>query len=51
MSIDQHIVLSCAQLGKTYEQGRHKLTVLEHVDIICHGLGVLTVGAAHSPDG
>ena len=49
MSIDQHIVLSCAQLGKTYAQGRHKLTVLEHVDLtVTRGERLAIVGVSGS---
>jgi lipoprotein-releasing system ATP-binding protein len=49
MSVDQHIVLSCAQLGKTYAQGRHKLTVLEHVDLtVTRGERLAIVGVSGS---
>ena len=49
MSIDQHIVLSCAQHGKTYAQGRHKLTVLEHVDLtVTRGERLAIVGVSGS---
>jgi lipoprotein-releasing system ATP-binding protein len=49
MSTDKHIVLSCQNLGKTYAQGRHKLTILDDIQLsVAKGERLAIVGVSGS---
>ena len=49
MSTDKNIVLSCQSLGKTYAQGRHKLTILDDIELsVSRGERLAIVGVSGS---
>ncbi len=49
MSNDQNTVLSCHNLGKTYAQGRHQLTVLQNIQLrVLQGERLAIVGVSGS---
>lgn len=49
MSTDNNIVLSCQNLGKTYAQGRHKLTILNDINLsVAKGERLAIVGVSGS---